>query len=420
MRWRAHGTIGVDMPSPSATSRGLVALTFAFSLSQFFRSCLAVIAPELQRDLALSPAGFGALSSSFFLAFAVAQVPVGVAFDRWGVGRPSRWLLAIGVVSAALLVAAPNGAVAMVAQAGLGLACAPVFMGLMHYAAEQLPPARFAAFISRANAVGMVGSLVATAPLGWAAHRIGWRPAIALGGVAMLLACIGVWRHVRDQGHAQAREESPAAMVLASAGLLQRKALWTLIPMCIAMAAGTSFRNAWGGPYFAQVFGLGADARGLALMAVSGGGILAALAIPLVVRRSSLRTTVAGWTAFSLAAALALTAWPAVGLALDLTLLTFVVTAGMLHPLVMSHGRELVPAALRGRGLGVLNTCVFLGSAGASWAFGLIAEAGQRRGWPVDASFAAIFGCAAALLLAGLLPYLFSPGLPRPAGAGRA
>jgi hypothetical protein len=43
--------------------RALAALTFALTLSQFFRSCLAVMAPEVQADLQLSPAGFGLLSS---------------------------------------------------------------------------------------------------------------------------------------------------------------------------------------------------------------------------------------------------------------------------------------------------------------------------------------------------------------------
>ncbi|MFZ3121527.1 MAG: MFS transporter, partial [Variovorax sp.] len=111
------------MPSPD-TARGLRALIFAFTLSQFFRTCLAVIAPELQHDLALSPAGFGTLSSCFFLAFAVAQIPIGIAFDRYGVGRPTRLLSSVGVLAAVLFVVAPNGATAMVAQAGLGLACA--------------------------------------------------------------------------------------------------------------------------------------------------------------------------------------------------------------------------------------------------------------------------------------------------------
>ncbi|HUD34922.1 MAG TPA: MFS transporter, partial [Variovorax sp.] len=172
--------------------RGIRALTLAFALSQFFRTCLAVIAPELQRDLGLSPAGFGALSSCFFLAFAAAQITVGIAFDRWGVGRPTRTLTALGVAASALFVVAPGGATAMVAQAGLGLACAPVFMGLMHFASEQLPASRYATVVGRANALSMLGALCATAPLGWAAHRFGWRAALAVAAACMLVACAGI------------------------------------------------------------------------------------------------------------------------------------------------------------------------------------------------------------------------------------
>lgn len=389
--------------------RGLRALTAAFALSQFFRTCLAVMAPELQHDLSLSPAGFGALSSCFFLAFAFAQVPVGVAFDRYGVGAPTRVLLALGVVSALLFALAPSGATAMLAQLGLGLACAPVFMGLMHHASATLPPHRYVAFIGRANALGMVGALLATAPLGWAVHAVGWRVPIALAALCMLGACVGVWRQVRDHGHADARVEAPFAMLAASARLLAVPAMWTLIPLCVAMAAGTAFRNAWGGPYLADVFGLQAGARGMALTVLSLGGFCTALLLPWLMRRTSLKRTVLGWLALSLAAGTALAAWPALGLAPDLALLTLLGTVGMLHPLVMAHGRELVAPALRGRGLGLLNSFVFLGSALAAWAFGLIADAGQRAQRTPAASYGAIFGCAAALVLAGLLPYAFSP-----------
>lgn len=396
------------MVSP-ATTRGLRALTVAFALSQFFRTCLAVMAPELQQDLSLSPAGFGALSSCFFFSFALAQVPVGVAFDRYGVGAPTRVLLALGVVSALLFVAAPGGATAMVAQLGLGLACAPVFMGLMHHASATLPPQRYVAFIGRTNALGMVGALLATAPLGWAVHAVGWRLPIALAALCMLGACVGVWRRVHDHGHADAKAETPAAMVAASARLLALPAMWTLIPLCVAMAAGTAFRNAWGGPYLANVFGLQAGARGMALTVLSLGGFCTALFLPWLVRRASIRRTVLGWSMLSFLAALALAAWPAAGLGPDLALLTLLGTVGMLHPLVMAHGRDLVPPALRGRGLGLLNSFVFLGSALAAWAFGLIAEAGQRHQWTPATSYGAIFGCAAALVFAGLLPYVFSP-----------
>ena len=395
--------------SSSDASRGLRALIFAFTLSQFFRTCLAVIAPELQHDLNLSPAGFGSLSSCFFLAFAVAQIPIGIAFDRYGVGRPTRLLTGLGVFAAVLFVLAPNGATAMVAQAGLGLACAPVFIGLMHYASEQLPVHRYATAVGRANAISMLGALCATAPLGWAAHRFGWRPAMAVAAVFMLLACIGVWRHVHDQGHADAQKERLGDLFVGSMRLLTVPALWTLIPLCVALAAGTTFRNAWGGPYLAQVYGLGADARGLALALVSLGGFATALLLPRLARRHTLKSTVIGWGLMSLVGGLLLSAAPDLGLVPGVLLLTLLATFGMCHPLVMAHGRGLVPQALRGRGLGVLNTFVFLGSGLPASVVGLIADANQRSGAGAPAAYTGIFLCASALVVVGVAAYAFSP-----------
>lgn len=399
--------------------RGLAALTFALMLSQFFRSCLAVMAPEVQSELQLSPAGFGTLSSCYFLSFGIAQIPVGMAFDKYGVGAPTRVLLALGVVSAALFAFAPNGGTAMLAQVGLGLACAPVFMGLMHFAALALPPHRFAASVSRANAAGMLGALCATAPLGWAVHAFGWRMPVLVAGLLMAVACFFVATQVRDAGNAQARQEGTAAMLRASGRLLFVPALWTLIPLCMALAVGTTFRNSWGGPYLADVFGMPAGTRGLALALLSVAAICAAAVQPWFVQRYSVRTTVLAWALAALAAAAALALMPGAGLLLDLPLLALLGTIGVLHPLVMSHGRLLLAPEVIGRGLGLLNTFVFLGSAAAAWIFGLIADANLGAGGTPAAAFSRIFAFATAMVLVGIAAYMLSPSMARAAASTR-
>ena len=55
-----------------------------FLCSQFYRASNAVIAPQLQADLSLSPESLGALSASFFYAFAITQVPLARLLDRRG------------------------------------------------------------------------------------------------------------------------------------------------------------------------------------------------------------------------------------------------------------------------------------------------------------------------------------------------
>ncbi|XAH24700.1 MFS transporter [Xylophilus sp. GW821-FHT01B05] len=400
--------------SRSSTVAAIAALTGALALSQFFRSCLAVIAPELSQDLQLTPVTFGVLSSAFFLSFAAAQLPVGLAFDRWGVGRPTAALLALGVAGGLLFAWAPSGPAAMLAQAALGVACAPVFMGLIHYASEHLGELRFVRVVGVSNAIGMVGGLCAAAPLGWAAHAFGWRPSMLVATACMAAACLAVRRWVRDSGHADARAESPVAMLQASVALLKIRPLWTLIPLCLAMAAGTSLRTAWGGPYLAGVFQLDAVARGMAITVVSAAAIAAAFLLPMLARRWSLKTTIQGWTLLSLLTAVLLAAWPALALPLDLALLSIMCTVGTLHPILMAQGRGMLPPAMRGRGLGILNSFVFLGSALVATGFGWIAEWGQHYGLAPAATFGWIFLAAALLLVFGAVPYAFSPARPSP------
>lgn len=78
------------MPSPPfRAAAALIAMLSATTiLSQFFRSSTNVIAPELIRDLALSPEALGLANAAFFLALLAIQVPVGILFDRSGCGRP--------------------------------------------------------------------------------------------------------------------------------------------------------------------------------------------------------------------------------------------------------------------------------------------------------------------------------------------
>ena len=85
----------------------LLAVTPLVILSQFFRSSGAVIAPSLMSDLALSAEDIAKVSGSFFLIFAVMQIPLGVLFDRFGarlitpitiggLNRCCRWRAEIG------------------------------------------------------------------------------------------------------------------------------------------------------------------------------------------------------------------------------------------------------------------------------------------------------------------------------------
>ena len=61
-----------------------IALLPAYVLSIFYRSFLSVIAGPVMADLGIGPAAFGLIGAAWFIAFALAQFPVGWALDRLG------------------------------------------------------------------------------------------------------------------------------------------------------------------------------------------------------------------------------------------------------------------------------------------------------------------------------------------------
>src|SRR5262245_7565341 len=80
----APGTVSAVAPRWTTLVALLAMLALTAILSQFFRTSTAILGPELIRDLSLSSEAFGFANASFFLALLVAQIPVGMAFDRFG------------------------------------------------------------------------------------------------------------------------------------------------------------------------------------------------------------------------------------------------------------------------------------------------------------------------------------------------
>ena len=71
---------------------GLVALALAYVYSQFYRSFLAVVSPELGADLGADAAALSSASGAWFATFALMQFGVGVGLDRFGPRRTAGWL----------------------------------------------------------------------------------------------------------------------------------------------------------------------------------------------------------------------------------------------------------------------------------------------------------------------------------------
>ena len=100
-----------------------VFLPFAggYFLSYLYRTINAIISPDLVSEFGLGPADLGLLTSSYFLTFALFQLPLGILLDRYGPRRVNATLLTLAATGAVLFALAQGLPGLIVARALIGL-----------------------------------------------------------------------------------------------------------------------------------------------------------------------------------------------------------------------------------------------------------------------------------------------------------
>ena len=69
-------------PITAAALGAFIAFTAAVLINQYYRMAMALMAPGLAVDMALTADRLGLLAAAYFLAFSAMQLPVGLLLDR--------------------------------------------------------------------------------------------------------------------------------------------------------------------------------------------------------------------------------------------------------------------------------------------------------------------------------------------------
>jgi len=404
------------MPPFGTVLRLLGSLCAVFILSQFYRTAVAVIAPELRRDPGLTAEQLGILTGTFFVAIAAMQIPVGVLLDRFGPRRVVPSLLVLAVVGAWVFASVESLVWLIVGQALIGAGCAGIFMGGLVTIARWFPPERFATISAVALGISGLGMLLSGTPFAAFADAIGWRDAyLVLGGITAVLGAV-VWLAVRDapEGHSfHRREPEPIGSVVRGVGqVLADRRIWGILAVSfVGYATMISIRGLWGGPYLADVYGLGAVATGDVLLIMSAAGIVGIFAYGPMDRVFRTRKGVVltgGLLTMSVAVVLA--AVP--GNPLWLTTVLFSALAGFNAYFVhlLAHGRAFFPEHLVGRVMTTINFANFCGVGAIQVASGYIVGGfAAPDGTAPEAAYRWVFAFLAAMLALALTAYLTSP-----------
>lgn len=392
--------------------RSLLILIAGVVLSQFYRSHLAVLGPELARDLAADPADLGNLSGIWFLSFALAQIPVGVALDRFGIRRTVTTALTLAIAGATIFTLSRTVAVSMAAQIVLGTACAPLYMAVVVLIARAWPRERFAAVSGTVLAVTNLGMLVSASPLAAVVGWLGWRGAFGLMTAATVAVAAAVLIGVREPPMPP-RRETLAQAVRGTVALVGLKALWPLFPYAmIGPAVLIAVRTLWGGPYLAEVYQMAALDRGHVLgLMVLAGAVAAAVLGWLQYRLGSRRVATAASLA-GIAVLVILGLWPAAGIGVTIALLCALAFFGATYGMMMAQGRLFIPEGREGRGITLLNFFSFLGMALMQAGTGRLVAEAQEAGLGPEAVYRLLFLTLAGLLALAVIVYQWSRDRP--------
>ena len=387
------------------------------SLSQFYRVSSSVIGPELAAELGLGARDLGLAGGAFFFALLVAQIPVGMAFDRWGARNTLAAVSGLAVLGALWIARSTNAAELISARFVVGLGCSASFMSAVFLCSRWFGVHRFTLILSWVFAISNVGTLVAATPLAWAAQTMGWRNAFDLLAAVTAFVAALFWWLVRDNPpgtavpakHRETLEEVWRGLVEVwrTPGLAPVLAMHTFAYACMVTVLGV-----WAGPYLHDVHGLDGVARGNVLLAMGAAQIVGLLVFgPLDRIFGTRKKIVIAGAGLSVVAFGALGALSGPPLGLTVALLMTIPFLSSYSIVIVAQGRALFPDRLAGRGVTTVNMAQVVGAtvlpAGTGYIVGEIAGAGAGATVP-EIAYRAVFATLAAGSLIGLIAYLRS------------
>lgn len=372
-----------------------VFLPFAagYYLSYFLRNANAVIAPVLTRELELSAADLGLLTSTYLLVFGAFQIPLGILLDRYGPRKIEAGLLLVAAAGAVLFALGRDLAELALARGLIGLGVSACLMAAFKGFLQWFPLEKQASLTGAIMAAGGLGALTASVPLELALPILGWRGAFLVLAAAAVAAAACIFFSLPGQA-TEAQASTLKAQLRSVAEIFRDRRFWRFAPqMALFPGAFMALQGLWAVPWLMNVSGTSRAAAaghllamGLAMLACNLG--VAALATRLARVGIQPIMLLSGGTGLALACegAIILGLGPTLPLWAGFAL--FVSTGTLAYALLAA----LFAPELSGRVTTALNLLAFVGAFGLQWGIGLVVDVLLASGLDTAAAYRAAFG----------------------------
>jgi len=392
-----------------------VALPFlaGYFVSYVFRMINAVLGPTLAAEFGLTAGGLGLLSSAYFLAFALSQLPLGLLLDRYGPRRVNAVLLLVAAAGGVWFATAQSAESAIAARTMIGLGVSGCLMAALTAFVLWYPPERISTMNAIAFSGGALGAMVATVPLELLLRVWPWRQVFLLLVGATLAVSLALWLVVPERSRGQA---TPLAEQVRGLVALFRDPVFLRIAVCLggSQCAAVALQTLWVATWLRDVVGYTPAEVARGLLAINVSMIVGYMGFGRAADRrakqgrSALPLLIGGVAASS--ASLLFIILGARTLAMPLWCL-FVVggTSVVLGYSILSRR---LPKEMAGRANTAINQLGFIGMFGGQWVIGLVLDLWpQTPGGYAAEAYPWAFGLVWAIQLAGLLWLASKPTL---------
>jgi MFS family permease len=233
-----------------------VFLPFAlgYFLSYLFRTINALLAAPLTVELHLDASHLGLMTSTYFLTFAAAQLPLGALMDRYGPRRVQSAMLLVAALGAGLFATATQLETLVIGRSLIGLGVACSLVGGLKAIVMWFPKERVSLLNGCFIMLGTLGAVVATEPTEWLVRSIGWRNLIGCLSGATLLVAIVIFFVVPELPQDSRTKTSAIAVRLKD--VFEDPRFWRLAPLS-TLCIGTAWavQGLWAAPWLSDVDG---------------------------------------------------------------------------------------------------------------------------------------------------------------------
>ena len=232
-------------------SQFLYRLFLPFALGYFisycFRSVNAIIVIPLREEFLFSNTQIGLMTSMYFLAFALMQIPLGKLLDEIGPKKTNFYFLLISSFGAFFFSLSDSFFGFLVSRALIGIGVSAALMSSFKIITINQPKEKWTFWNGCILFFGGLGAMSATYPVEVFIEYFGWRSFFLFFGAFNLLICIVIYFFVPDKKYKVSSSFSLLEIILS-------KKFWNIVGVSILVQSfNMSVQTLWASPWLYDV-----------------------------------------------------------------------------------------------------------------------------------------------------------------------